>query len=96
MSTPNMESVDEKIHKTFCIYTKQTYAEFPKEEFSKLYSSFLKYTEEAFIGGNLEKPDGTSWASSDEAFQAWADHHKLKPRYAGLFFRAVDDVATYS
>ena len=69
---------------------------FTLPEFKEVLLSFYNFTLEAYIFGNLEKPDGTFWESSAEALNAWATLHKLTDTETSVFFRANDNIQSYS
>lgn len=77
-------------------YGKNKVTPYHYEDFKSLLKSFYIYTVNAFTLGDLEKPDGTFWESSQHSFDAWKAHHGLSDRTASSIFRANDDVESYS
>ena len=77
-------------------YGKHKITPFNFTEFKVILKSFYDFTLNAYIHGDLEKPDGSYWESSSEAMQAWEQHHGLNDLTSNAVFRANDDVAGYS
>ena len=77
-------------------YGKNKVTPFTFAEFQVILKSFYDFTLDAFVFGDLEKPDGTSWDSSQHAFDAWQEHHKLNRKTAEIIFRSNDDIEAYS
>ena len=77
-------------------YGKKKVTPFTFAEFQVILKSFYDFTLDAFVSGDLEKPDGTRWESSQHAFEAWQEHHGLNSTTAGMIFRSNDDIEAYS
>ena len=77
-------------------YGKNKVTPFSYEEFKPILRSFYQFTVNAFTAGDLEKPDGTFWESSQHSFEAWQAHHGLNDRTASSIFGANDEVESYS
>ena len=69
---------------------------FSRVEFEAVLLSMYNFTMDAWISGNLEKPDGTFWDSSAAAVVAWGDYENLNPLECSLIFRANDQVEPYT
>jgi len=69
---------------------------FTLPQFKNLLLSFYDFTLEPFVFGDLEKPDGTFWESSNASLDAWAAHHKLTEFEVSVIFRANDNIHSYS
>ena len=69
---------------------------FTLPEFKEVLLSFYDFTLEAYIFGNLKRPDGTSWKTRSEALDTWAALHKFSDHEVYVFFRANDNIQSYS
>ena len=66
------------------------------EKYTKILSSFLEITLDPVVFGNLEKPDGTLWNSSQDSIIYWEQKHKLTQGQGNLYFCSVDQVNSYT
>jgi hypothetical protein len=59
-------------------------------------SDFFEITLNSVCGGDLKKPSGDYWQSSQESMQFWANKNKLNNSEQKLYFQSVDDIEAYT
>ena len=91
-----VEDIGQSVYAEYILLGKGKVKEFTFSEFKKVLLSFYDYTLDAFVFGDLKKSDGTYWDSRAEAIDAWAKVHKLTDYEVSVFFRANDNIETYS
>ena len=90
------EELGPAVHAEYRKLGKRKVRPFTLPQFKKVLLSFYDFTLDAYVFGDLQKPDGTYWESSAASLDAWAAHHKLTELEVSVIFRANDNVEAYS
>ena len=59
-------------------------------------NKFFEITHDAYIFGDLTKPDGSSWEGRGETYMYWMEECKLKQKEAARYFTSIDNVTSYT
>ena len=95
-NSQHVKELGKAVFAEYILLGKGKVKEYTFSEFKEVLLSFYDYTLNAYIFGDLKKADGTYWDSSGEALDAWAKVHKLNIHEVSVFFRANDNIETYS
>lgn len=59
-------------------------------------NKFFEITHDAYIFGDLTKPDGSSWEGRGETYMYWMKECKLQQKEADRYFTSIDNVTSYT
>lgn len=66
------------------------------EDYTNKISNFIEITLIPVVFGDLEKPDGSFWDSSQHAIAFWEQKHQLTQEQGSIYFMSIDNIEPYT